>query len=96
MFPWRNKKNIRAHLFKANDAISKRYVKIHIEWYTNMLKFFCSAKATHIFSAKKIRIFHIESAKTVKEMTLNKLVKLTNFEQLGPVLFGWKKHLKLI
>ena len=47
-----------------------------------MLKFFaekmcCSAKATYIFSAKNIRILSIESAKTVNEMTLNKLVKLT-------------------
>ena len=46
---------------------------------------FCSAKATHIFSAKNIRILYIESAKTVNEMTLNELVKLTcRFEQLGP------------
>ena len=49
-----------------------------------MLKFFaeknvssfCSAKATHIFSAKNIRILYIESAKTVNEMTLNEFVKL--------------------
>ena len=49
-----------------------------------MLKFFveknmssfCSAKATHIFSAKNITILYIESAKTVNEMTLNELVKL--------------------
>ena len=49
-----------------------------------MLKFFaeknvssfCSAKATHIFSAKNIRILCIESAKTVNEMTLNELLKL--------------------
>ena len=33
---------------------------------------FCSAKATHIFSAKNIRILCIESAKIVKE-----LIKLT-------------------
>ena len=38
---------------------------------------FCSAKATHIFSAKNIRILYFESAKTVDEMTLNELVKLT-------------------
>ena len=37
----------------------------------------CSAKATHIFSAKNIRILYDESAKTVNEMTLNELVKLT-------------------
>ena len=50
-----------------------------------MLKFFaetnvssfCTAKATHILSAKHIRILYIESAKTVNEMTLNALVKLT-------------------
>ena len=34
---------------------------------------FCSAKATHIFSAKNIRILYIESAKTVNEMTLTTL-----------------------
>ena len=38
---------------------------------------FCCAKATHIFSAKNIRILCIESARTVNEMTLNELVKLT-------------------
>ena len=37
---------------------------------------FCSAKATHILLAKNIRILCIESAKTVKEMTLNELFKL--------------------
>ena len=38
---------------------------------------FYGAKATQIFSAKNIRILYIESAKTVNEMTLNELVKLT-------------------
>ena len=47
-----------------------------------MLKFFAEKmrvafEATHIFSAKNIRILYIESAKTVNEMTLNELVKLT-------------------
>ena len=59
-----------------------------------MLKFFaeknvssfCSAKATHIFSAKNIRILYIESAKTVNEMTLNELVKLTMLWITGPCL----------
>ena len=45
---------------------------------------FCSAKATHIFSAKNIRILHSESAKTVNEMTLNELVKLTTLWTTGP------------
>ena len=57
-----------------------------------MLKFFaeknvssfCSAKATHIFSAKNIRILYIESVKTVNEMTLNELVKLTTLWTTGP------------
>ena len=44
---------------------------------------FCSAKATHIFSAKNIRILYIDSAKTVNEMTLIELVKLTTIEQLA-------------
>ena len=34
-------------------------------------------KAIHIFSAKNIRILYIESARTVNEMTLNEIVKLT-------------------
>ena len=33
--------------------------------------------ATHIFSAKNIRIVYIEYPKTVNEMTLNELIKLT-------------------
>ena len=45
---------------------------------------FCSAKATHIFSAKNIRILCIEPAKTVNEMTLNELVKLTTLWTTGP------------
>ena len=42
------------------------------------------AKATHIFSQKNIRILYIESAKTVNEMTLNKLVKLMKLWTTGP------------
>ena len=45
---------------------------------------FCSAKATHIFSAKNIRILCIESPRTVNEMTLNELVKLTTLWTTGP------------
>ena len=48
---------------------------------------FCSAKATHIFSAKNIRILCIESAKTVNEMTLNELVKLKTLWTTGPWSF---------
>ena len=45
---------------------------------------FCSAKAAHIFLAKNIRILYIESAKSVNEMTLNELVKLTMLWSTGP------------
>ena len=38
----------------------------------------------HIFSGKNIRILYTESAKTVNEMTLNKLVKLTTLWTTGP------------
>ena len=51
---------------------------------------FCSAKATHIFSAKNIRILYIESAKTVKEMTLNEIVKLTTLLTTGPRPLSYK------
>ena len=82
----------RAQLFKANDVVNWWFVKIYIEWYANILKFFaeknvssfCSAKATHIFSAKNIRIFYIESAKTVNEMTFKELIKLTMLWTTGP------------
>ena len=47
-----------------------------------MLKFFaeknmssfCSAKPTHILSAKNIRVLYIESTKTFNEMNLNELL----------------------
>ena len=46
------------------------------------------AKATHIFSAKNIRILCIESAKTVNEMTVNELIKLTTLWITGPRTYG--------
>ena len=57
-----------------------------------MLKFFAEKmwvafavqKQLMFFSAKNIRVLHIESAKTVNEMTLNKLVKLTTLWTTGP------------
>ena len=46
---------------------------------------FCSAKATHIFSAKNNRILYIESTKTVNEMTPNELVNdaLNNWARIA-------------
>ena len=54
---------------------------------------FCSAKATHIFSAKNIRILCTESAKTVNEMTLNELVKLTTLWTTGPRTLAAQYHM---
>ena len=54
-----------------------------------MLKCFAEkmwVAATHIFSAKNIRILCTESAKTVNEMTLNELVKLTTLWTTGPCM----------
>ena len=59
-----------------------------------MLKFFAEKmwvpfavqKLLTFFSAKNIRILYIESAKTVNEMILNKLFKLTTLWTTGP----WK------
>ena len=45
---------------------------------------FCSAKAIHICSTNNIRKLYIESAKTVNEITLNELVKLTTLWTIGP------------
>ena len=41
---------------------------------------------SHFFFSKNIRILCIESAKTVNEITLNELVKLTTLKTTGP----WK------
>ena len=45
-------------------------VKIYIEWYANMLKFFAVQKLLTFFSTKNIRILYIESAKTVMKSPL--------------------------
>ena len=61
----------------------RKYAEIFC--WTNVSSF-CSAKATHIISAKNIKILCIESTKTVNEMTLNELVKLTTLRTTGPWL----------
>ena len=65
--------NTWAQLFKAAEIFCWKNVSS-----------FCSAKATHIFSAKNFRILYIESAKTVNEMTLKEFVKLTTLWTTGP------------
>ena len=66
----------------------RKYAEIFAE---KNVSSFCSAKATHIFSAKKIRILYNESAKTVNEMTLNELVKLTTLWTTEPWLVSANK-----
>ena len=44
---------------------------------------FACKSYSHFFSAKNIKILYIESAKTVNEMTLNELVKLTTLLTTG-------------
>ena len=70
----------------VNDSLKFTSSDIQICWNILLknVSSFCSAKATHIFSAKNIRILYIESAKTVNEMTLNELVKLTMLWTTGP------------
>ena len=66
--------------------VIRKYAKIFC-WKN--VSSFCSAKATHIFSAKNIRILYIESAKTVNEMTLNELVKLTTLWTTVPCMLSF-------
>ena len=69
----------------VNDSLKFTSSDTQICWNFLLKKCsFCIAKATHIFSAKNIRILYIESAKTVNEMTLNELVKLTMLWTTGP------------
>ena len=60
-----------------NDSLKFTSSDTQICWYFFMknVSSICTAKATHISSAKNIRILYIESAKTVNEMTINELVK---------------------
>ena len=67
-----------------------------------MLKFFAekmwvafAVQKLLIFSAKNYKILYIESAKTVKEMTLNELIKLTMLWTTGPWAPSSNKNFKL-
>ena len=70
----------------VNDSLKFTSSDTQICWNFSLknVSSFCIAKATHIFSAKNIRILYIESTKTVNEMTLNELVKLTTLWTTGP------------
>ena len=78
----------------VNDSLKFTSSDTQIFWnfLLKNVSSFCSAKATHIFSAKNIRILYIESAKTVNEMTLNELVKLMMLWTTGP----WKWSHKIL
>ena len=67
----------------VSDSLKFTSSDTQIRW-NFLLKKMCIAKATHIFSAKNIRILCIESAKTVNEMTLKELIKLTMLWTTGP------------
>ena len=69
----------------VNDSLKFTSSDTQICWNFLLKKCEYSAKATHIFfQQKNIRILCIESAKTVNEMILNELVKLTTLWTTGP------------
>ena len=79
----------------VNDSLNLQLSDTQICW-NFLLKKCCSAKATHIFSAKNIRILYIESIKIVNEMTLNKLVKLTTLWTTGPSMLNNTLTIKVL
>ena len=64
----------------VNDSLKLTSSDMQICW--NFLLKKCELLT--FFSAKNIRILYIESAKTVNEMSLNELVKLTTLWTTGP------------
>ena len=75
----------------VNDSLKFKSSDTQICW-----NFLLKKCATHIFSAKNIRILYIESAKTVNEMTLNKLVKLTMLWTTGPWFLNFNMFILLL
>ena len=71
-----NIQTIRAQLFKANDVVIKRFVKILIEWYSNMLKFFAE-KMWVAFAVQKLLKFFQQ--KISEYCVLNLLKQLTKW-----------------
>ena len=65
----------------VNDSLKFTLRDTQICWNFLLKKMWV---ATHIFSAKNIRILYIESTKTVNEMILNELIKLTTIWTTGP------------
>ena len=69
----------------VNDSLKFTSRDTQICWIFLLKKNVSSFCNSHFFSAKSIRILYIESAKTVNEMTLNELVKLTTLWTNGPI-----------
>ena len=65
-----------AQLFKANDVVSKRFVKIYIEFYANILKFFAE-KMWVAFAEQKLLTFFQQ--KILEYCILNPLEQLTKW-----------------
>ena len=74
----------------VNDSLKFTSSDTQICWNFLLKKMwvaFAVQKLLTFFSTKNIRILYIESAKTVNEMTLNVLVKLTTLWTTGPCSF---------
>ena len=68
----------------VNDLLKFTSIDTQICWNFLLKKSECKSYS-HFFSKNtRIRILYIESAKTVNEMTLNELVKLTTLWTTGP------------
>ena len=65
-----------AQLFKANDVVSYGFIKIYIEWYANMLKFFAE-KMWVAFAVQKLLTFFQQ--KISEYCVLNPLKQLTKW-----------------
>ena len=66
----------RAQLFKANDVVSWRFVKIYIEYYADMLKFFAE-KMWVAFAVQKLLTFFQQKISVY--CVLNLLKQLTKW-----------------
>ena len=75
----------------VNDSLKFKSSDTQTCWnflLKNMWVAFAVRKLLTFFQQKNIKILYIESAKTVHEMTLNKLVKLTTLWTTGPRCWG--------
>ena len=64
-----------AQLFKANDVVSKQFVKIYMEWYANMLKFFAEKMWVAFVVQKLLTFFQQKISEYCILNSLNQLTK---------------------